>query len=134
MRPLTTLASLVAGGMLLSACANPAVAPRAALEEFLVDVQAHSAVYAYTQLTNPAEDDTPFLPFFNGVNSSNATFTVVHMKVVSAAEVTGTVEVTEPGQAASYVKVQMLEEGNAGDWLVAAPFTTEGSKAIKLFQ
>jgi hypothetical protein len=134
MRPLAALASLLAGGLLLSACANPTVAPRTALEEFLVDVQAHSAVYAYTQLTNPAENQTSFLPFFNGVNSTNATFKVVRMKVVSAAEVTGTVEVMNQGQADRYVIVQMLEEGNAGDWLVADPFSSEGAKAIKLFQ
>jgi hypothetical protein len=134
MRPLATLAGLVAGGMLMSACANPTVAPRTALEEFLVDVQAHSAVYAYTQLTNPAENQTSFLPFFNGVNSTNATFKLVRMKVVSAAEVVGTVEVMNQGQANRYVTVQMLEEGNAGDWLLADPFSSEGAKAIKLFQ
>jgi hypothetical protein len=120
--------------MLLSACANPTVAPRTALEQFLVDVHAHSAVYAYTQLTNPAENQTSFLPFFNGVNSTTATFKVVRMKLVSAAEVTGTVEVMNPGHANRYVTVQMLEEGNAGDWLVADPFSSEGAKAIKLFQ
>jgi hypothetical protein len=121
-------------GLLLSACASTTQAPRVALEEFLLDVHAHSAVFAYTQLTNPAENVTPFQPFFNGVNSTTANFKVVSMKVVTANDVTATVEVIKAGRAVRYLKVQMLEEGNAGDWLLNAPFATEGAKAVKLLQ
>jgi hypothetical protein len=124
----------LATGLLLSACASTTQAPRVALEEFLLDVHAHSAVYAYTQLTNPAENATSFLPFFNGVEATTANFKVVGMKVVTADDVTATVEVINSGQAVRYLKVQMLEEGNAGDWLLNAPFATEGAKALKLLQ
>lgn len=133
-RLVALLASLLAAGSFLSACASTATAPRLALEAFLVDVHAHSVVYAYTLLTNPAEAKTPFIPFFNGVNSTGASFRVVAMKVVNSGEVVGTVAVSSPGAATTYVQVQMVEEGNAGDWLVNAPFTTEGAKAIRRFQ
>ena len=119
---------------MLTACASTATAPRLALQDFLVDVHAHSVVYAYTLLTNPAEAQTPFLPFFNGVKATKASFRVVGMKVINSGEVMGTVAVTSPGGSTTYVKVQMLEEGNAGDWLVNAPFATEGAKAIGQFQ
>lgn len=126
--------SLLAAGSLLSACASTATAPRLALQDFLVDVHAHSVVYAYTLLTNPAEAATPFIPFFNGVKATGASFRIVATKVINSGEVIGTVAVSSPGSPTTYVKVQMLEEGNAGDWLVNAPFTTEGAKAIRLFQ
>jgi hypothetical protein len=32
------------------------------------------------------------------------------------------------------VKVQVVEEGNGGDWLVAAPFSTKGARAISEFK
>ncbi|MHB8331295.1 MAG: hypothetical protein ACYDEA_03765 [Candidatus Dormibacteria bacterium] len=133
-RILALAASLLAGGSLLTACASTAAAPRLALEGFLVDMHAHSVVYAYTLLSNPAEAQTPFLPFFNGVNASKANYRVVGMKVINSNEVVGTVAVSSPGAATTYVQVQMLQEGNAGDWLVSAPFTTDGARAIRLFQ
>ena len=68
---------LIAAGLLLAACASPTTAARLALRGFLADVQAHSVVYAYTLLTNPAESATPFLPFFNGVNAGTNSPTVL---------------------------------------------------------
>lgn len=134
MRLAALVASVLAAGSFLSACASTAAAPRLALEDFLVDVHAHSAVYAYTLLTNPAEAETPFIPFFNGVKATGASFRVVAIKVVNSGDVVGTVAVSSPGAASTYVQVQMVEEGNAGDWLVNAPFTTQGAKAIRLFK
>ncbi len=125
---------LVASGLLLAACASPATAARLALRGFLADVRAHSVVYAYTLLTNPAESATPFIPFFNGVNSARASYQVGSCRVINLNQVTCQVEVTNPGATPRVVQVQMLEEGNAGDWLVAAPFTTRGAAAIRLFQ
>ena len=125
---------LVASGMLLAACASPATAARLALRGFLADVRSHSVVYAYTLLTNPAESATPFLPFFNGVNAARASYQVGSCRVINPNQVICQVEVTSPGATPRVVQVQMLEEGNAGDWLVAAPFTTKGAAAIRLFQ
>ncbi len=134
LRLLASVVSLLAACSFLSACASTATAPRLALEDFLVDVHAHSVVYAYTMLSNPAEAKTPFIPFFNAVKATGASFRVVAMKVINSGEVVGTVAVSSPGTATTYVQVQMLEEGNAGDWLVNAPFSTDGARAIRLFQ
>ncbi len=133
-RPGAAAGLLVAAGLLLAACASPATAARLALRGFLADVQAHSVVYAYTLLTNPAEAATPFLPFFNGVNAARASYRVESCRVVNPNQVTCQVMVTDPGATPRVIQVQMLEEGNAGDWLVAAPFTTRGAAAIQLFK
>jgi len=133
-RLLAAVAALATGGGLLAGCASPTAAPRSALQFFLTDVQAHSVVYAYTLLTNPAEDNTPFIPFFNGVKATKATFKIISIHMVNAAEAEATVAVLVPDQSTRYVRVQMIEEGNAGDWLVNAPFVTKGASAIQLFQ
>lgn len=133
-RPGVAAGLLVATGLLLAACASPATAARLALRSFLADVKAHSVVYAYTLLTNPAESATPFLPFFNGVKAARASYRVGSCREINPNQVTCQVTVTSPGAPPRVVQVQMLEEGNAGDWLVAAPFTTRGAAAIRLFQ
>ena len=133
-RLLPVLAALLLGGSLLAACASPTAAPRAALQDFLVDVHAHSAVYAYTLLTNSAEDRTPFVPFFNWVKSSRSSFKIVSLHMVNAVDAEATVAVSSPGASTRYVQVQMVESGNAGDWLVNAPFVTEGDRATRLFE
>ncbi|MGA9775095.1 MAG: hypothetical protein WBU92_04150 [Candidatus Dormiibacterota bacterium] len=127
-------AVVATSALILAGCASPATAARLALQGFLLDVHAHSVVYAYTLLTNSAESKTPFLPFFNGVNSSRADFRIEGCRVLNLNQVSCTVAVTPPGAPTRRVTVQMLEEGNAGDWLVAAPFTTKGADAILLFQ
>jgi hypothetical protein len=128
------LAAVLLAGSLLAACAAPSAAPRAALQDFLVDVHAHSVVYAYTLLTNSAEDRTPFVPFFNWVKSSKADFKIVSIRMVNAADAEATVAVTVPGGPTKEVQVQMVESGNAGDWLVNAPFVTQGDRATRLFE
>ena len=133
-RPGAAAGLVVTAGLLLAACASPATAARLALRGFLADVRAHSVVYAYTLLTNPAEAATPFLPFFAGVNAAHASYKVGSCRVINLNQVTCQVEVTNPGATPRVVQVQMLEEGNAGDWLVAGPFTTRGAAAIRLFQ
>ncbi|HVD04095.1 MAG TPA: hypothetical protein VNF75_08220 [Candidatus Dormibacteraeota bacterium] len=133
-RSLLAAAAVLIGGGLVSACAAPTAAPRLALQGFLADVQAHSVVYAYTLLTNAAETQTSFIPFFNGVKATKATFKVVAVRMVDSSAADATVAVTVPGQGTTYVHVQMLEEGNAGDWLVNAPFVNQGASAIRLFQ
>jgi len=133
-RLLAAVAALAAGGGLLAGCASPTAAPRSALQFFLTDVQAHSVVYAYTLLTNPAEDNTPFIPFFNGVKATKAHFKIVSVHMVNSTDAEAVVAVSVPYVKTKYVHVQMVEEGNAGDWLVNAPFVTEGASAIQLFQ
>lgn len=107
---------------------------RLALRGFLADVQAHSVVYAYTLLSTEAANKTEFLPFFDGVKASKASYQVGSCREVNSEEVNCQVTVTSPGNAPSQVTVQMVEEGNAGDWLVGEPFTTHGASAIKLFE
>lgn len=120
--------------MLLSACATPVTPARLALRGFLADVQAHSVVYAYTLLSTEAANQTEFLPFFNGVKATKATFTVGSCHEDYSEAVTCQVNVSSPGAAPRQVTVQMVEEGNAGDWLVGKPFTSHGAAAIKLFE
>ncbi len=126
--------ALALGGVLLAACVGPAPQADAALHNWLTDVSAHSVAYAYTLLSRNAETRTQYDTFFNGVNSSHATFKVVALKVVSANDVLATVRVSNPGAPEHSVQVQVVEEGNAGDWLVGAPFSTEGARAIRDFQ
>ena len=133
-RLLVPAAALLLSGSLLAACASPTAAPRAALHDFLVDVHAHSVVYAYTLLTNSAEDRTPFVPFFNWVKSSKATFKILSVRMVKAVDAEAVVAVSSPGRPTTDVKVQMVESGNAGDWLVNAPFVTQGARATRLFE
>jgi len=133
-RLLAAVAALAAGGGLLAGCASPTAAPRSALQFFLTDVQAHSVVYAYTLLTNPAEDSTPFIPFFNGVKATKAHFKIVSVHMVNSTDAEAVVAVSVPYVKTKYIHVQLVEEGNAGDWLVNAPFVTEGASAIQLFQ
>ncbi len=133
-RSLLGAAAVLIGGGLVSACAAPTAAPRLALQGFLADVQAHSVVYAYTLLTNSAEAQTSFVPFFNGVKATKATFKVLGVRMIDSAQADATVAVTAPGHGTTYIHVQMVEEGNAGDWLVNAPFVTQGAAAIRLFQ
>lgn len=122
-------------GMLLTACVGPAPAARAALNQWLADVRIHSVAYAYTLLSQHAEEHTNYDTFFNGVDASHATFKVVALKVISANDTSALVRVTNPGGAhPTTVTVQVVEEGNAGDWLVAAPFSTEGARAIGEFK
>lgn len=121
--------------VLLSGCVGPTPAARLALNQWLADVKAHSVAYAYTLLSRNAELRTKYDAFFAGVDQSNATFKIISLKVVSANDVAAVVAVVNPGTAhSSLVKVQVLEEGNAGDWLVGAPFSTEGAKAILAFR
>ncbi|MHB1500227.1 MAG: hypothetical protein ACYCYK_03505 [Candidatus Dormibacteria bacterium] len=127
-------AALLLGGSLMTACAVPTAAPRAALQDFLVDVHAHSVVYAYTLLTNTAEARTPFIPFFNWVKSNRADFKIVSIRMVNAADAEATVAISSPGRPTADIQVQMVESGNAGDWLVNAPFATEGASAVHHFE
>lgn len=122
-------------GLLLTACVGPEPAARIALNQWLSDVQAHEVAYAYTLLSRNAEARTQYDAFFNGVNASHATFRVRSMKVISANDVEASVQVANgSGTPATTVEVQILEEGNAGDWLVGAPFSTEGARAIAKFK
>jgi len=122
-------------GVLLSACIGPAPPARDALNQWLTDVRAHSVAYAYTLLSRNAAARTEYDAFFAGVNESHATFKVRSLKVISANDVEATVKVRSPGAAhPSSVKVQVVEEGNAGDWLIGAPFSTQGARAILDFQ
>lgn len=122
-------------GLLLSACVGPAPAARSALNQWLADVRIHSVAYAYTLLSQHAEEHTNYDTFFNGVNASQASFKVVSLKVISANDVSALVQVKNPNQThPTTVKVQVVEEGNAGDWLVSAPFSTEGARAIAKFK
>lgn len=125
---------MAAAGLALAACANTVTAPRLALQAFLTDVHAHAVVYAYTLLTTPAASHTPFIPFFDWVNASRADFRIDGCRKVNDNAVTCTVTVTAPGAHPRRVDVQMLEEGNAGDWLVGDPFTNKGAAAIPLFK
>jgi hypothetical protein len=120
--------------MLLAGCVGPASEADASLHNWLADVSAHSVAYAYTLLSHNAALRTKYDPFFNGVNASDAKFQVVSLKVISANDVLATVRVSNPGAAPRLVKVQVIEEGNAGDWLLGAPFSTQGAKAIRDFQ
>ncbi|MGH7642739.1 MAG: hypothetical protein ACRENX_06955 [Candidatus Dormibacteria bacterium] len=121
--------------MLLSSCVGPSIAAEAALHQWLADIRIHSVAYAYTLLSTHAEEQTNYDIFFNGVNASRASFKVLSLKVISADDVTALVRVQNPGGAPSTtVKVQVVEEGNGGDWLVAAPFSTRGARAIAEFK
>ncbi|HVB13469.1 MAG TPA: hypothetical protein VNH38_01770 [Candidatus Dormibacteraeota bacterium] len=127
--------ALALSGMLLSACVGPSPEAGAALHQWLADVRIHSVAYAYTLLTRNAEERTRYDVFFAGVNASHATFKVMSLKVISANDVEAVVQVKNPGGAQpTTVKVQVLEEGNAGDWLVGAPFSTQGARAIANFK
>jgi len=121
--------------MLLSSCVGPTPAAEAALHQWLADIRVHSVAFAYTLLSTPAEERTNYDTFFNGVNASDASFKVLSLKVISADDVSALVQVKNPGGAhPTTVKVQVVEEGNAGDWLVAAPFSSEGARAIAEFK
>ncbi|MGH7640316.1 MAG: hypothetical protein ACREN7_03030 [Candidatus Dormibacteria bacterium] len=120
--------------LLLCSCRGPAVPAGAALNQWLADVRSHQVAYAYTLLTEPAEQRTRYLPFFDGVNSSQAKFKVTRLETVSQEEVFGFVQISNPGERTRTIKVQMVEEGNGGDWLVGAPFTLEGARAIRYFK
>ncbi|MGB9483375.1 MAG: hypothetical protein WCB86_05715 [Candidatus Dormiibacterota bacterium] len=122
-------------GILLSACVGPAPAARDALNQWLSDVRIHSVAYAYTLLSQHAEQHTNYDLFFNGVNASEATYKVLSVKVISANDVSALVRVqNRDGAPATTVRVQVVEEGNAGDWLVSAPFSSEGARAIAKFK
>ncbi len=122
-------------GMLLASCVGPKIAAGAALRQWLADIQIHSVAYAYTLLSQNAEYRTNYDQFFSGVDASRATFKVLSLKVISADDVWAVVRVSNPdGAAPKTVNVQIVEEGNGGDWLVAAPFSTEGARAIAEFR
>ncbi|MGH7691463.1 MAG: hypothetical protein ACRENY_05795 [Candidatus Dormibacteria bacterium] len=128
--PLVALLALA-----LASCRGPAPAAGAALHQWLADVQAHQVAYAYTLLTQEAEQRTDYNAFFAGVNASRATFKIASLKVISANEVEGTVAVHSAGAGRpTKVVVQVLEEGNGGDWLIGTPFSTKGADAIHAFQ
>lgn len=127
--------ALALAGMLLSSCIGPSPEAAAALHQWLADVRIHSVAYAYTLLSTNAEEHTNFDIFFDGVNASRASFKVVSLKVISANDVSALVRVQNPdGVHPTTVKVQVVEEGNGGDWLVAAPFSTKGARAISEFK
>ncbi len=127
-------AGIAAVAVMLSACIGPGLPARHALQDWLVDLKAHSVAYAYTLLSTKAEQRTDYDQFFNGVNQSQASYRIVSTKTVSASEVLAVVAVTRPGASPARVTVQMVEEGNAGDWLVGEPFTSEGARAIRHFR
>jgi hypothetical protein len=132
---LASLATLVVSGALLSACVGPATPARHALQQWLTDVSAHSVAYAYTLLSNNAEMRTNYDAFFDGVDRSDATFKVVSLKVINPQDVWAVIDVKTRGTAhATSVRLQIVEEGNGGDWLIGAPFSTEGARAIVPFR
>lgn len=129
------MVTLVISGALLSACVGPATPARHALQQWLTDVRAHSVAYAYTLLDRSAETRTNYDAFFDGVNRSDATYKVVSLKVINPQDVWAVIAVKTPGSThASSVKLQIVEEGNGGDWLIGAPFSTEGARAIVPFR
>jgi ABC-type oligopeptide transport system substrate-binding subunit len=132
---LAAIATLILSGALLTACVGPATPARHALQQWLTDVSAHSVAYAYTLLSNSAETRTNYDAFFDGVNRSDATFKVVSLKVINPQDVWAVIAVKAPGAThATSVKLQVVEEGNGGDWLIGAPFSTEGARAILAFR
>jgi hypothetical protein len=132
---LASLATLVVSGALLSACVGPATPARHALQQWLTDVSAHSVAYAYTLLSNNAEMRTNYDAFFDGVDRSDATFKVVSLKVINPQDVWAVIDVKTRGTAhATSVRLQIVEEGIGGDWLIGAPFSTEGARAIVPFR
>ncbi len=132
---LASLVTLVISGALLTACVGPATPARHALQQWLTDVSAHSVAYAYTLLSNSAEMRTNYDTFFDGVNRSDATFKVVSLKVINPQDVWAVIAVKTRGTThATSVKLQIVEEGNGGDWLIGAPFSTEGARAIVAFR
>ncbi|MGH7609031.1 MAG: hypothetical protein ACREOD_03655 [Candidatus Dormibacteria bacterium] len=133
-RALSGAATLAAGGALLSACIGPAVPATHALNNWLADVRAHSVAYAYTLLSSQAEMRTDYDQFFDGVNHTRASYRILATRTVSSTEVTAVVEVSNGSSAPTRVRVQMIEEGNAGDWLVGEPFTGQGARAIRYFK
>ncbi|HEY6538638.1 MAG TPA: hypothetical protein VI138_06320 [Candidatus Dormibacteraeota bacterium] len=128
------LPTLLAGGVLLAGCVGPASGAKSALRNWLTDVHAHSVAYAYTLLSQNAERRTDYDAFFNGVNASTAKFRVRSVRVISSDDVEVAIEVSDKGAPPRTVHLQMVEEGNAGDWLVGAPFSTQGAAAIKDFK
>lgn len=130
---MAAIPAVLLGGVMLAACVGPGPAAASSLHDFLVDLHAHSVDYAYNQLTASAEQRTSYNPFFNAIMGSDASYRVVSNKVISSTEVNFRVQVMIPGQATHYVEVQMLEQGNAGDWLVGAPFSTQGARGIRTF-
>ncbi|MGA8208172.1 MAG: hypothetical protein WB801_06160 [Candidatus Dormiibacterota bacterium] len=132
---LASLVTLIVSGALLTACVGPATPARHALQQWLTDVSAHSVAYAYTLLSTSAEMRTNYDAFFDGVNRSNASFKVESLKVINPQDVWAVVAVKSPGVShATSVKLQIVEEGNGGDWLIGAPFSTEGARAILAFR
>jgi presenilin-like A22 family membrane protease len=119
----------------MSACEGPTSPAEHALQQWLTDVRAHSVAYAYTLLSQNSEQRTNYDAFFAGVDQSHASYTIVSAKVISANDVEVMVAVKNPGATQpTLVKVQVLEEGNGGDWLVGAPFSTKGANAILEFR
>jgi len=132
---LASLATLLVSGALLSACISPATPARHALQQWLADVSAHSVAYAYTLLSNNAEIRTNYDAFFNGVDRSDASFKVESLKVINPQDVWAVIAVKAPAAThATSVRLQIVEEGNGGDWLIGAPFSTEGARAILAFR
>ena len=132
---LASLATLLVSGALLSACISPATPARHALQQWLTDVSAHSVAYAYTLLSNNAEIRTNYDAFFNGVDRSDASFKVESLKVINPQDVWAVIAVKAPAAThATSVRLQIVKEGNGGDWLIGAPFSTEGARAILAFR
>jgi hypothetical protein len=78
---------------------------------------------------------TNYDAFFDGVDRSNATYRVVSLKVINPQDVWAVIAVKTTGaKHATLVKLQIVEEGNGGDWLIGAPFSTEGARAIGPFR
>ncbi len=120
---------------MLSACVSPVPLARTNLQSFLVYVQSHSVAYAYDQLSQTASSRTDYDSFFNLVMATNATYKVQSARVISSTEVAFRVRVQPKvaGAKAHVIGVQMLEEGNAGNWAVNAPFSIDGAAALHQF-
>ncbi len=132
-RPLAAIAAgLVGSALLLAGCAPAAAGARAALEQFLRDVHSHQSAYAYGYLSPQAASATPFTTFHRAVLASSADFTVVSVHAHGQSRAEAVVVATGIEGTTRRFPVTMVEIGTAGDWMLAAPFTSRGSSATTL--
>ncbi|HUY60425.1 MAG TPA: hypothetical protein VMW49_00985 [Candidatus Dormibacteraeota bacterium] len=134
-RPRLLLLTVLTGGALaLAGCAPPAAAPTAALQQFLANVQANEAAYAWNLLTPAAQAQTRFNAFAAAIAATHARYRVVSVRADSATgHASALVEVTAAGTH-HYARLYLVEIGTAGDWQVNAPFTARGAAAIAVLQ
>ncbi len=134
-RPRLLLLAVLAGGALgLAGCAAPAQAPTAALQQFLANIQAHEAAYAWNLLTPTAESRTSFNAFAAAITASQARYRIVRVRADTAAgRASALVEVTVAGRR-RYTHLYLIEVGTAGNWQVNAPFSSRGAGAMALLQ